>query len=458
MSSATKSHKRAGLFAALFTLAVCALVAILLLANSGKPGQQLEGAGITQVYALHEGMSVKLPQEMGQTLVALLDEHGHEDYAPLSEEFQPQDGMVSLSGQNGGTVYYFDPDALILYRLNQDSYSDPHQSAPVADSLAQDADYTAWLQDKAAYLETGRAQLLFDNKLAYIGDHVAVGELLNSLNIQQVLGSYTIELNTDTEPYGLTLCLTERSPLVSYSSYEHALSDVLFALVENLKVVSFTSQVGQDTQTTSIQIFETEEEYRAVQPNETNEDEIQAQLDAYEALKHLTLDDFLVLFDKYEAQTAQMLTQLDDQTYTTQQVLYLNPDRTPNDPTLYQGSTFVIPGAANHFSATVTNALSSAQPETETFDPAQYREETSLALIQNISPELSDLDDQTLLMGSRGWRILAEDGTDTGYRFYVLPSLNQDAAAPLQSLVGHASYNDEQTLTLDWLFQVQVAA
>lgn len=448
MSSATKSHKKAGLFAALFTLAVCALVAILLLANSGKPGQQLEGCGITQVYALHEGVSVKLPQEMGQTLVALLDAHGHEDYAPLTGDFQPQDGMLSLSGQNGGTVYYFDPDALVLYRLNQDSYADPHQSAPVAASLAQDTDYTAWLQEKTAYLDTGRAQLLFDNKLAYIGDHVAVGELLNSLNIQQVLGSYTIELNTDKEPYGLTLYLTDLSPLVSYNSYEHALSDILFALVENLKVVSFTSQNGQDAQTTSIQIFETEEEYRAVQPNETSQDEIQAQLDAYASLKHLTLDDFLPLFDQYEAQSAQMLTQLDNQTYTTQQVLYLSPDMTPNDPTLYQDSTFVIPGAANRFAATVTN-------ETETVDPAQYREETSLALIQSISPELSDLDRQTLLVGSRGWRILAEDGTDTGYRFYMLSPLTQDTAP--QSLVGHASYNAEQTLTLDWLFRVQVA-
>lgn len=454
MSSATKSHKRAGLFAALFTLAVCVLVAILLLEGSGKPGQKLEGSGISQVYALHEGVSVKLPQEMGQTLVALLDEHGHEDYAPLSEEFRPQNGMMCLSGQTGDTVYYVDPDALVLYCLDPNAEAD--QSASVAASLAQDADYTAWLRDEAAYLETGRAQLLFDNKLAYIGDHVAVGELLNSLNIQQVLGSYTIELNTDKEPYGLTLCLTECSPLVSYSSYEHALSEVLFALVENLKIVSFTSQNGQNAQTTSLQIFETEEEYRAVQPNETNEAEIQAQLERYQALKHLTPDDFLTLFDQYEAQTAQMLTQLDDQTYTTQQVLYLRPDMAPNDPSLYQGSTFVIPGAANRFSATVTNALSSAQPETETFDPAQYREETSLALIQNISPELSDLDSQTLLVGSRGWRILAEDGTDTGYRFYVLPQLNQETAA--QSLVGHASDNAEQTLTLDWLFQVQVAS
>lgn len=313
MSSATKSHKKAGLFAALFTLAVCVLVALLLLASSGKPGQQLEGCGITQVQALHGGLSVKLPQEMGQALVSLLDEHGHEDYAALTEEFQPQDGMVRLSGQNGGTIYYFDPDALVLYRLNADTSESAGQSAPMAASLAKDASYTAWLQEETAYLDTGLAQLLFENKLAYIGDHVAVGELLASLNIQQVLGSYTIELHTDKEPYGLTLSLTELNPLVSYSDYEHALSDLLFALVENLKVVSFTSQGTQDAQTTTVQIFETEEEYRAVYPNETSEDELQAQLDRYETLKHLTLEEFLPLFDQYEAQTAQLLTQLDEQ-------------------------------------------------------------------------------------------------------------------------------------------------
>ncbi len=57
------------------------------------------------------------------------------------------------------------------------------------------------------------ARQLFDTKHPYVGDAAANGETLRALGIGTEIGSYTVELQTSSEPYGLILHFDDRGTL-----------------------------------------------------------------------------------------------------------------------------------------------------------------------------------------------------------------------------------------------------
>jgi len=80
----------------------------------------------------------------------------------------------------------------------------------------------------------------YDSRVQYVGDNSKVSELLNVLGVGD-LGEYTIALNTDKEPYGLTVNFSK----LSDASYEAKLENgdridfayFALALIENLNEI-----------------------------------------------------------------------------------------------------------------------------------------------------------------------------------------------------------------------------
>lgn len=106
--------------------------------------------------------------------------------------------------------------------------------------------YQIWLNDRIIW-EQGEtiAQKTFDvfeTRHAYIGDMPANQRTAEALQIQEILGGYTNELETAAEPYGWKLILEEKIPeeqRVMAESDMESLAYVLLGLVGNLDHVTF---------------------------------------------------------------------------------------------------------------------------------------------------------------------------------------------------------------------------
>lgn len=84
------------------------------------------------------------------------------------------------------------------------------------------------------------AESLFDSKNDYVGDAAGDTALLSQLGVD-ALGSYTLELQTDTAPYGLTVVFAkEPTDAAQFNEAMEKNGCVLLALIDNLDSVSWT--------------------------------------------------------------------------------------------------------------------------------------------------------------------------------------------------------------------------
>lgn len=97
----------------------------------------------------------------------------------------------------------------------------------------------------SAEMAQSYAQSLYNSQIQYIGDNAAVSSLLSQLGVENRLGTFTIELETTEEPYGLILHfdqLPEDIDVFTDQFYYYA--DLLLALIDNCGQVSCTYPNG----------------------------------------------------------------------------------------------------------------------------------------------------------------------------------------------------------------------
>lgn len=85
------------------------------------------------------------------------------------------------------------------------------------------------------------AENLFANRNSYIGDNVADNDLLLVLAVSENIGEYTLALQTEDEPYGLTIrfaCEDPHNELMEKYAY------ILLALIDNVEIISWTFNDG----------------------------------------------------------------------------------------------------------------------------------------------------------------------------------------------------------------------
>ena len=92
---------------------------------------------------------------------------------------------------------------------------------------------------------TTRAESLWSARTPYVGDSSKVASLVREVQPEDA-GAYTIVLQTASEPYGLTIEMTEVDDLAEQAALTER-ATLLLGLVENLDEVSITA--ADDTYT-----------------------------------------------------------------------------------------------------------------------------------------------------------------------------------------------------------------
>ena len=219
-------------------LLVCAATIVLILANPGEPGDQVEGVAITETYLQLRGTPVRLPEKFQASLVSLLRDYDQEDYVPL-EQFSSPDGTFLLTNANQGTQFYFflaENKTPVLVRLNHDGYSASQKKAVLSESLLQDPRWRPFQTALSSYLREGWAEDLYALKTPYLGSPSACLAILEELHLSQAVGPYQIALQTERAPYGITLRFQEacsQDALSSATEYLRFCGTVFRALVGN---------------------------------------------------------------------------------------------------------------------------------------------------------------------------------------------------------------------------------
>ncbi len=246
-------YKRPIVWMLVLAAAVVAVVVGLLAADpTERHGPQLQGAPIAQAWAIGSYDVAALPDDLRDDLVKILKPAvgATQASARLSELGQGKGPIVRLTTEAGTTVYYLARTAAGEYQLarsDRDSYADPElHLLALADGTAEVLD--AWFVSLDDYLRVGRADAFYDEgKLPYIGDNSAVVDLLQRLTADSPAladRTWTAQLQTATEPYGVTIVLVEGAPLPGgeerFGTYCDAVGRAFLALVANAGTVTWT--------------------------------------------------------------------------------------------------------------------------------------------------------------------------------------------------------------------------
>ena len=394
--------KRPRILVLVLGAAVCVALGVLLLANPGRRGNQLEGVEMSVVRALDRGVPVDLPKNLARDLVPLIRTYDRGDYSDLSS-YRPAAGDIYLSDQFGGTVFYLTRTldrGPVLVRINHDGYGRTSAYEGLTlDGLEEDAAYRVWTAQLEDYLTTGRADALYDLKTPYIGNHVDCGAILNALNVSDVAGPCTLELQTEKAPYGLTLHLERLPDLQSRENYnDRYLSQVgiLFsALVDNAAFFHWdyvvTRPDGSSVTTPG----------GGVQPG---------------LRKPVDRAAFQTLYDGYRTALGGLEGTLtaDPTRYSLGDAVYLSPEMPWRELMGYFGTVTIAPDV---FSVQMSHYLSSAWPQTEnTLEPSYERGETpdEIPTDDGNAIDLTEYAKRSVVT-VRDWQ-----GADTGYRIYDL--------------------------------------
>lgn len=340
----------------LLAAVVCVIVGVLLLVDPGERNDQLDGVQVTEIRVLDRGVPVDLPEDLGHDIIPLIRQYDKGDYSDLLS-YQSAAGDVVLSDQGGGTVFYLTASLdreLVLVRNNHDGYSwSSARKGLTLTGLKDDPDYRVWAEQVKDYLTTGRADELYALRTPYIGNHVAVGNILKALDVSKVVGPYTIELQTAKEPYGITLHLEDFPALEEDRQRTQVFlgeAAILFtALVDNASFFHWDYTNALDGTGGGIQ------------PG---------------LKKPVDRDDFQTLYDSSRETLGRLWDLAAGETlrYSLGETLYLSPEMEWRDFPMYLGN---VTASKDLFSVQMSHALSSTWPQIDEVyvDPIYHREE-----------------------------------------------------------------------------------
>lgn len=133
--------------------------------------------------------------------------------------------------------YSFDLSKTGIYKLETDFFFE--KDIPIT----EDEHHKVWIEfeigKKASDLD---AQTLYALKTPYIGNNSAVGAIPKALGAAEI-GSYTFELQTDAEPYGITINFENNSAGYSEEQLNEKMmhcSWLFLALVDNAEIFTWT--------------------------------------------------------------------------------------------------------------------------------------------------------------------------------------------------------------------------
>ena len=236
------TYKKPAFWLVLAAAAACVVAAVLLLSDRNPTEPQLAGEAVTggQVVQVLEldapwtasptaTTTVPLPEEMVAEAAALLADSAQEPFSPAALP-DPLPDWTAILTTTQATYYacFMNDSAPALYRV---APGGDCTQVPLTDPLV--SDLIDWHIHAQQYLLNDRSQDLYQYRTPYIGSASDVGAVLGALGISQVLGDYTIELQTTTEPYGLTLWFQSLPQANWTQEYLRQMGGLALALIDN---------------------------------------------------------------------------------------------------------------------------------------------------------------------------------------------------------------------------------
>ena len=248
------SYKKPAFWVILAAVAACVVLGILLLADRSQPeeitldGQTVRQASMVDVLSVTDNrVSSDLPLTDLPLLVPLSDELAREVTDLINQAEQGEETTVSDAEDLPEKTIVFSTPNGDIYQLRNESGSfslwrntidgDCHRRT----LTFQDQRIETWLADAAAYVSVGRADDLYQLRTPYVGNNVAVANVVGSFQLNEVLGPYTIELQTSQEPYGIILHLEQDLSSGITERYLKEVSSLILALIDNAGYVAYTT-------------------------------------------------------------------------------------------------------------------------------------------------------------------------------------------------------------------------
>ena len=248
------SYKKPAFWVILIAVVACVVLGVLLLSNRTQAqeitldGQTVRQASMVDVLSVADNrVSSDLPLTDLPLLVPLSDELAREVTDLIDQAEQGEETTVSDAEDLPDKTIVFSTPNGDIYQLRNESGSfslwrntidgDCHRRT----LTFQDQRIETWLADAAAYVSVGRADDLYQLRTPYIGNNVAVANVVGSFQLNEVLGPYTIELQTSQEPYGIILHLEQDLSSGITERYLKEVSSLILALIDNAGYVAYTT-------------------------------------------------------------------------------------------------------------------------------------------------------------------------------------------------------------------------
>ena len=248
------SYKKPAFWVILIAVVACVVLGVLLLSNRTQAqeitldGQTVRQASMVDVLSVADNrVSSDLPLTDLPLLVPLSDELAREVTDLIDQAEQGEETTVSDAEDLPDKTIVFSTPNGDIYQLRNESGSfslcrntidgDCHRRT----LTFQDQRIETWLADAEAYVSVGRADDLYQLRTPYVGNNVAVANVVGSFQLNEVLGPYTIELQTSQEPYGVILHLDQDLTSETARRYLREMSFLILALIDNAGSVSYTT-------------------------------------------------------------------------------------------------------------------------------------------------------------------------------------------------------------------------
>ena len=248
------SYKKPAFWVILAAVAACVVLGVLLLADRSQPeeitldGQTVRQASMVDVLSVTDNrVSSNLPITDLPVMIPLSDELTREVTDLIDQAEQGEETTVSDAEDLPDKTIVFSTPNGDIYQLRNESGSfslwrntidgDCHRRT----LTFQDQRIETWLADAAAYVSVGRADDLYQLRTPYVGNNVAVANVVGSFQLNEVLGPYTIELQTNQEPYGIILHLEQDLSSGITERYLKEVSSLILALIDNAGYVAYTT-------------------------------------------------------------------------------------------------------------------------------------------------------------------------------------------------------------------------
>ena len=243
------SYKKPAFWVILVAVVVCVVLGVLLLSNRTQAqeitldGQTVRQASMVDVLSVADNrvssdlpLLVPLSDELAQEVTDLIDQAEQGEETTVSDAEDLPDKTIVFSTPNGD-IYQLrnESGSFSLWRNTIDG--DCHRRT----LTFQDQRIETWLADAAAYVSVGRADDLYQLRTPYVGNNVAVANVVGSFQLNEVLGPYTIELQTNQEPYGIILHLEQDLSSGITERYLKEVSSLILALIDNAGYVAYTT-------------------------------------------------------------------------------------------------------------------------------------------------------------------------------------------------------------------------